>query len=97
MGKKIYQSGGKYAKQGTQPKKRRPRKPATPMNTGAESPQAETSDAPMPVAKSVSSTPRRTDYTTTASSYSYVVSDLKRTLIFGVAAFVILIIMAIII
>ncbi len=96
MGKKTYQSGGKYAKQGTQPKKRRPRKPTTPMNASDVSPQAETTDdSPKPVAQPISHTARRA-HTTAAASYSYVISDLKRTCIFAAAAFAILIILAIV-
>ena len=97
MGKKTYQSGGKYARQGTQPKKRRPRKPTTQMNANAVSPQSESmNDAPGPVAPPIQHTARRTDHNTAASSYSYVISDLKRTGILAAAAFVILIILAIV-
>ncbi|NQT73293.1 MAG: hypothetical protein HQ553_11095 [Chloroflexi bacterium] len=95
MGKKTYQSGGRYAKQGTQPKKRRPRKPTTPMNASAASPQADTTEGTLMVA-SQPARPRtkRADHTTGSSSYSYVISDLKRTGIFAAVAFAILIILA---
>lgn len=97
MGKKTYQSGGKYAKQGSQPKKRRPRKPTTQIDSNTVSQQSEaTGDAPAPVAQAIRHTARRTDHTTSASSYSYVISDLKRTGIFATVAFVILIILAIV-
>ena len=97
MGKKTYQSGGKYAKQGSQPKKRRPRKPAVQMNTNAVAQQPATSDdAPAPVEQPVRQTPRRTDSTSSASTYSYVISDLKRTGIFAAVAFIILVILAIV-
>ncbi|MFC2027343.1 hypothetical protein ACFLU3_01515 [Chloroflexota bacterium] len=97
MGKKNYQSEGRYAKQGTQPKKRRPRKPTTQMNTGAASPQANATEVtPMATSQPARRTATRADHTTDSSSYSYVMSDLKRTGIFAAVAFTILIILAIV-
>lgn len=97
MGKKTYQSEGRYAKQGTQPKKRRPRKPTTPMNASAASPQAEaTEGTPMVASQPARHRAKRADHTTDSSSYSYVISDLKRTGRFAAVAFAILIILAVV-
>lgn len=92
MGKKQYQSGARYAKQGSQPKKRRPQKPRIQSEDPVSSNiVAESASAPEP------SAPKSPEYSVQASgTLAYVLSDLKRTGIFAALAFIILIILAII-
>ncbi len=84
MGKKQYQAQARFAKQGSQPKKRQPQRQSTASQPGT------TAEASQPAAMG------RMDSSSTAEQYSYVLSDLKRTVIFAVVAFVILIVLAII-
>ena len=97
MGKKTYQSGDRYAKKGSQPKKRRPQKPKPQMNASVVPPQATVVEPTTKQASQASPRAVRQAEAATASVYGYVFSDLKRTGIFAAIAFIILIILHIII
>ncbi|MBT4511860.1 MAG: hypothetical protein HOC20_06595 [Chloroflexi bacterium] len=96
MGKKIYQSGDRYAKQGSQPKKKRSQKPRPQINASGASPQATVAERSTRRVLQSSPPATRQAASAKASVYGYVFSDLKRTGIFAAIAFVILIILAII-
>ncbi len=96
MGKKIYQSGERYAKQGSQPKKKRSQKPRPQMKATVDSPQATAAEPSTNRDSQPSLRATRQAEAATASVYGHVFSDLKRTGIFAAIAFVILIILAII-
>jgi len=93
MGKKQYQSQGKYARQGSQAKRRklsRPREqsptPAAPQESDAE----EASRVAAPPA------PARSKTVSVESTYAYILPDLIQTAILATIAFVVLIILAIV-
>lgn len=92
MGKKQYQSQGKYARQGSQARRRRfarPRgqspAPAAPHESSAE----DVSSVAEPPA------PARPRPASVESTYSYILPDLIQTAILAAIAFIILIILAV--
>ncbi len=92
MGRKQYQSQGRYAKTGSQARKKRPQKSGTQESTFSASSQ-ESVDWNNP-----ESTPRPAPmaggrYAQPAASYPYLASDLMHTAIIAVIAFIILIIL----
>ena len=97
MGKKSYQSASKYAKQSNRAKRKGAQKPRAQGNANIASQRVNTTEAlpsratqPKPVTRD------RMGAAVTTSTYAYVASDLKRTLIIAAAMFVILIVLAIV-
>lgn len=90
MGKKQYQSQGKYARKANQGKKKRFNRPGVPSGTALESNQDEPSVESAPSAPLTSS---RLQPSQSSVSYPYVTSDLIQTVIIAGIAFVILIIL----
>lgn len=90
MGKKQFQSQGKYARKATQAKKKRSNRPGMMSNAGLQSGQDDSAN------EEVSSTPltsKRLQSSQTSVSYPYITSDLVHTAIIAGIAFVVLIIL----
>ena len=87
MGKKTYQSQSRYARTGSQPKKRQPQRPR--VQNGAP---AQTN---MTAAVAQATPVQRTSVRATAATpmYNYVIADLKQTGIIAAAMFILLIIL----
>jgi len=93
MGKKQYQSQGKYARKATQAKKKRPNRPVVPSGESFQSGQDDSN------AEQVRSTPltsSRLQSSQVSASYPYITSDLIRTAIIAGIAFVILVVLYIV-
>ena len=90
MGKKQYQSQGKYARKANQSKKKRFNRPGVPSGAPLQSNQDETSVESAP---SIPLTGSRVQPSQSSVSYPYVTSDLIQTAIIAGIAFVILIIL----
>jgi len=93
MGKKQYQSQGRYARQGSQAKRRklsRPRGQSPAPAAPQESEAKEVSRATTPA------TPVRPRTAGVESTYAYIVPDLIQTAILATIAFIILIILAVV-
>lgn len=97
MGKKQYQSEGKYARQGSKPKKRRSQKPQSRPSSPSptQAPTVSGSDAG-PTPGTATPRPTTADAGQRAPLYSYVIPDLKRTALLAVIVFAILIVLSIV-
>ncbi len=93
MGKKQYQSQGKYAKTSNQAKKKRTRKPEGQLNSfSASSQEDSTGDAPASTVR-VAPIAQIRQAQAVVASHAYVASDLIYTGIIAVLAFIILIVL----
>ena len=90
MGKKQYQSQGKYAKKANQAKKKRFQKPNLTSSAGMSTFHNESGEEP---AQPAPSGIKSFQQTSTRASYPYLASDLIHTGIIAAIAFVILIIL----
>jgi hypothetical protein len=92
MGKKQFQSQGKYARKATQAKKKRSQKPNLPSSsTNQASASDQTATAQQPVQAAPSTISR--SHSLQGNSYPYVASDLINTLVIAGIAFVILVVL----
>ncbi len=92
MGKKQYQSQSKYAKRGSQPRKKRPQKPNAGTQTPSSAAKQEVS-GPSPERQRSAETAPRTRRGETSATYPYIASDLIRTAGIAALAFIILVIL----
>ncbi|MDY6911970.1 MAG: hypothetical protein SVM79_06430 [Chloroflexota bacterium] len=87
MGKKSYQSQSRYAKTGSQPKKKHPQRPRTPEGAPVQTNMTVAAAQAAPV-------PRTRDQVSAATPmYNYIITDLKQTGIIAAALFILLIIL----